>query len=52
MEIPDPKDLYGDSAHKEENPRCWRCNKLLAELLTIPYRIVCTRCKARNQRGS
>lgn len=30
--------------------RCWRCNRELAKLLTIPYRIDCPRCKAVNQR--
>ena len=30
-------------------PRCWRCDKKLAELVSRPWTIVCTRCKARNQ---
>jgi phage FluMu protein Com len=29
-------------------PRCWRCGKLLAELLTRPWRIRCPRCRALN----
>jgi phage FluMu protein Com len=40
---------YGDSAGKDEKPRCWRCNRLLAETVTRPWVIVCTRCKAKNQ---
>ena len=27
-------------------PRCWRCNKLLGEELTRPWRIECQRCHA------
>jgi phage FluMu protein Com len=42
-------DPYAESAGRDESPRCWRCNRLLAELLTRPWVIVCTRCKAKNQ---
>lgn len=31
-----------------ENLRCWRCDKLLAEMLTKPYIITCPRCKGKN----
>ena len=42
-------DAYGKGEKTVERPRCWRCNKLLAELVTAPWRITCTRCKAGNQ---
>jgi phage FluMu protein Com len=42
-------DVYGQAPVVEELVRCWRCNRLLAELLTKPWAIVCPRCKARNQ---
>lgn len=29
-------------------PRCWRCEKLLAVKMGRPWVIVCQRCKARN----
>lgn len=45
-------DAYGEGTQVDENPRCWRCNKLLAESLTRPWSITCPRCKAKNQRGS
>lgn len=31
------------------NVRCGSCGKLLAELLTSPWRIRCSRCKADNK---
>jgi len=34
----------------DEEPRCWRCGKKLAEVLTRPWEITCQRCKARNMR--
>jgi hypothetical protein len=33
----------------DAEPRCWRCNKKLAEIVSRPWVIVCVRCKARNQ---
>lgn len=33
----------------DRQPRCWRCNRKLAELVSRPWDIVCTRCKARNK---
>jgi phage FluMu protein Com len=42
-------DAYGRGGKSKERPRCWRCNKLLAELVTSPWRITCPRCKAANQ---
>lgn len=41
-------DPYGRSAQTDEKPRCWRCNRLLAELLTRPWKVTCSRCKAIN----
>ena len=32
----------------DEAPRCWRCTKKLAESLTRPWSITCSRCKAKN----
>jgi len=31
----------------DREPRCWRCTKLLAEELTQPWRIRCTRAVGR-----
>ena len=28
--------------------KCWRCGKLLAEMVSAPFAIVCPRCHARN----
>ncbi len=44
-------DPYGRGSVSDEFPRCWNCNKLLAELVTRPWRIVCRACKKVNQRG-
>jgi phage FluMu protein Com len=44
-------DLYGRSLG-DERPRCWRCQRLLAELVTRPWAIRCGRCKALNQSES
>jgi phage FluMu protein Com len=47
-------DPYGEIAVEaitDENIRCWRCNKLLASMATQPWRLVCPRCKALNQKG-
>jgi phage FluMu protein Com len=41
-------DLFGKDADAE--PRCWRCGRKLAEMVTRPWRIVCSRCKALNQK--
>ena len=42
----------GDSdAIVDVSPRCWRCNRKLGELLTRPWEVTCTRCKATNARG-
>jgi hypothetical protein len=43
-------DVYGDEPKTDEKPRCWRCEKLLAEKLTRPWVIVCARCKAKNNK--
>lgn len=32
----------------DREPRCWRCGKKLAVLLTRPWEIACVRCGARN----
>ena len=29
-------------------PRCWRCNRVLAEKASRPWEIKCGKCKARN----
>ena len=33
----------------DSRPRCWRCDKLLAEEVTRPWVIACVRCKATNK---
>jgi phage FluMu protein Com len=44
-------DAYGEGIRTDKQVRCWRCNKLLAESVTQPWLIKCTRCKATNQQG-
>ncbi len=34
----------------DRQPRCWNCNKKLANYLTRPWDINCVRCKAKNRR--
>ena len=49
-----PTNSYGEKVvvlHTDNMPRCYRCNALLAELASRPWRIICRRCKARNQSG-
>lgn len=43
---PDP---YGRTSASDDKPRCWRCNRLLAVLVTRPWMITCSRCKAPNK---
>ena len=47
-----PTVRYGDRKFQrlvtDIYPRCWRCDKLLAEELTRPWRIECQRCNAMN----
>ena len=44
------KSAYGGGESEPElQVRCWRCGRLIAELLTKPWRIKCSRCKAINQ---
>jgi hypothetical protein len=46
--ISDP-DPYGRQIRPaDENPRCWRCARLLAIRLTRPWQVMCPRCKAQN----
>ena len=33
----------------DQAPRCWRCDRKLAESLTRPWSITCSRCKAKNK---
>jgi phage FluMu protein Com len=47
MTLPPPDPQQG--AGSDTEPRCWRCDKKLAELVSRPWIIVCVRCKARNQ---
>lgn len=42
------RDPYGRGADVDERPRCWRCDRLLAETVARPWRIKCSRCKASN----
>ena len=32
----------------DQRPRCWRCGRVLAEKLTRPWELKCSRCKAAN----
>jgi hypothetical protein len=32
----------------DEAPRCWRCRRKLADLVTRPWQLVCARCHAMN----
>ena len=46
-------DWYGERVAEADRPtrlkvRCANCGKLLAELVTAPWRIRCGRCKAQN----
>ena len=34
----------------DRQPRCWNCNKKLANYLARPWDIDCVRCKAKNGR--
>lgn len=40
-------DEWGN-AITDTKPRCTSCNKLLAEQVTRPWKITCSRCKATN----
>jgi phage FluMu protein Com len=42
-------DPYGRGAVSDADVRCWRCDKLLAELVSRPWRIRCRFCKAVNK---
>jgi hypothetical protein len=33
----------------DEAPRCWRCGRKLAELVSRPWSIRCRRCHAQNR---
>ncbi len=46
-------DFYGEDVAEVDRPtrrnvRCANCGKLLAEMVTQPWRIKCARCKAEN----
>lgn len=41
-------DPYGRSGRQDAKPRCWRCKRLLAEMVSRPWSITCSRCKAQN----
>lgn len=43
---------YGEGITTDDEVRCWRCNRLLALRVSRPWTIVCSRCKAKNQRDS
>ena len=32
----------------DQRPRCWRCGRVLAEKLTRPWELKCSRCRAAN----
>lgn len=33
------------------DPKCWRCDRVLAEYMTRPWSRRCHRCKAQNRSG-
>lgn len=37
--------------HTDLAPKCWRCERTLAEYLTRPWSLKCKRCQAPNKRG-
>ena len=41
---------HGDAVVMDNEPRCLRCHKKLAEYLARPWLIICVRCKASNVR--
>jgi phage FluMu protein Com len=45
----DDRDPYGRTVLSDETPRCWRCARVIALLVTRPWQIRCSRCKAMNQ---
>lgn len=45
-------DLYGRGEKTDREPRCWRCSRMLARLVTRPWVIDCPRCRARNADGA
>jgi ribosomal protein L37AE/L43A len=46
-------DAYGaERAAQDAEPRCHRCARMLARLLTRPWIIDCPRCGARNAQGA
>ena len=47
--MPDP---YGRGVATTLRLRCWRCDRLLAEVISEPYLITCGRCKATNAKGN
>jgi len=49
--VADLVSAYGEAPIGDVEPRCWRCNKLLIEYCTRPWRAKCSRCKAVNQQG-
>ena len=32
----------------DEKPKCWRCGRILAWVVTRPWRLSCNKCKAVN----
>jgi len=44
-------DVFARGSETDEEVRCYRCGRLLAELVSRPWRIRCSRCKATNQSG-
>lgn len=45
-------DGFGRGTITTDFPRCWRCNRLLAEKVSEPWAIKCSRCKAANKGGT
>lgn len=47
----DTSSAYGRQVVTDEKPRCWRCNRVLAWMVTRPWAIKCGRCRAENRQG-
>jgi phage FluMu protein Com len=40
--------LHSTSTKTDIRPKCWRCERVLAELASRPWRFMCSKCKAIN----
>lgn len=45
---PETTALIPQAIVTDEAPRCWRCRRKLAEMVSRPWQLTCARCKAMN----